>query len=75
MADNASVAASNTNKTISAYIPNVSQYFLPVDDSAHLKELEENNTFISKEIENVKNALTEKEKEIAILIKSIKEFK
>ena len=53
----------------------MSQYFLPVDDSAHLKELEENNTFISKEIENVKNALTEKEKEIAILIKSIKEFK
>lgn len=75
LADNASVAASSTNKTISAYIPNVSQYFLPVDDSAHLKELEENNTFISKEIENVKNALVEKEKEIAILIKSIKEFK
>ena len=75
LTDNASVAASNANKTISAFIPNVSQYFLPVDDTAHLKELEENNTFISKEIENVKNALAEKEKEIAVLIKSIKEFK
>ena len=52
LTDNVSVAASNTNKTISAFIPNVSQYFLPVDDTAHLKELEENNTFISKEIEN-----------------------
>ena len=75
LTDNVSVAASNANKTISAFIPNVSQYFLPVDDTAHLKELEENNTFISKEIENVKNALAEKEKEIAVLIKSIKEFK
>ena len=75
LTDNVSVAASNTNKTISAFIPNVSQYFLPVDDTVHLKELEENNTFISKEIENVKNALAEKEKEIAVLIKSIKEFK
>ena len=61
LTDNMSVAASNTNKTISAFIPNVSQYFLPVDDTAHLKELEENNTFISKEI--------------AVLIKAIKDFK
>ena len=75
LTDNVSVAASNTNKTISAFIPNVSQYFLPVDDTAHLKELEENNTFISKEIENLKNALAEKEKEIAVLIKAIKDFK
>ena len=75
LTDNVSVAASNTNKTISAFIPNVSQYFLPVDDTAHLKELEENNTFISKEIENLKNALVEKEKEIAVLIKAIKDFK
>ena len=72
--DNISVSA-GTSKTISAYIPNIAQYFLPVDDTPHLKELEENNLFISIEIENLKNALLEKEKEIAQLIKSIKEFK
>lgn len=63
------------SKTVSAYIPNISSYFQTIDDSTQLKELEDSNTFVSKEIENLKEALLEKEKEIGNLIKAIKEFK
>ena len=56
-------------------IPNISQYFKEVDDSSNLKDFEEHNLFITNEIENLKNLILEKEKQISDLMKSLKELK
>jgi len=56
-------------------IPNISQYFKEVDDSSNLRDFEEHNLFITNEIENLKNLILEKEKQISDLMKSIKELK
>jgi YEATS domain-containing protein 4 len=64
-----------TNRNTNAFIPNVSSYFLPMDDSAVVRELEEKNAFVIKEIENIKLAIIEKDKEIAAILKSIKDLK
>lgn len=65
----------NLNSKLSSYIPNISQYFLPVDDSSNLKDFEEHNLFLTKEIEILKNSILEKDKQISDLMKSIKELK
>ena len=64
-----------TNRNTNAFIPNVSSYFLPMDDSAVVRELEEKNAFVIKEIENIKLAIIEKDKEITAILKSIKDLK
>ena len=64
-----------TNRNTNAFIPNVSSYFLPMDDSAVVRELEEKNAFVIKEIENIKLAIIEKDKEISAILKSIKDLK
>lgn len=65
----------NLNSKLSSYIPNISQYFLPVDDSSNLKDFEEHNLFLTKEIEILKNSILEKDKQISDLMKSMKELK
>ena len=64
----------NENNKISANISNISQYFTKIDDSAHLLLLENSCFDINKRINEIKSAITEKEKQISDIIKQIKNF-
>ena len=64
----------NENNKISANITNISQYFTKIDDKEDLKLIENHNLSITKNIDELKNAITEKEKEIADIIKQMKNF-
>jgi len=56
-------------------IANISQYFGKFDDSGILKELNDNNELIIKEIERLKQELKKKEDDIMNLNKEIRKFK
>ena len=64
----------NENNKISANITNISQYFTKIDDKEHLMLIENRNLNITKNIDELKNAITEKEKEISDIIKQMKNF-
>lgn len=66
---------SNTNLNPNSYIPNIKNYFQRIDDSSNLKQLEEENIFITKEIQALKESLSLKEKDIAEIKKRIKEIR
>ena len=56
------------------YIPNIQQYFMPVDDSFHYKIVEDANVFITKEIQRLKGSLEDINRDILNVKKNIKEF-
>jgi len=64
----------NENNKISANITNISQYFTKIDDKDHLMLIENRNLNITKNIDELKNAITEKEKEIQDILKQMKNF-
>ena len=64
----------NENNKISANITNISQYFTKINDKDHLDLIEKHNLSITQNIDELKNAITEKEKEIADIIKQMKNF-
>lgn len=67
--------STNPNYNPNSYIPNIETYFQKIDDSSNLKALEEENSFITKEIHVLKGSLAEKEREIADIKKKIKEIR
>ncbi len=56
-----------------SYIPNIQQYFMPVDDSAHYRLLEDANKFVLFEINKLKDSLKNIDKEISNSKKKIKD--
>lgn len=50
------------------------QYFSTIDDSAHLKLLEDANNFVTKEIQKLRKELEIKDRDINLLKKSLREF-
>ena len=63
-------------KANTPYFPNIQECFTHAeDDSAQLKDLKDNNSFIINEIEKMKLALEKKDKEISNIAKQIKDFK
>ena len=70
---NNNVSIISSDKT--PMIHNISQYFTKFDDSAIIKELNEKNEFVIKEIEKLKQELKKKEDDIMNLNKEIRKFK
>jgi len=56
------------------FIPNIAQYFSTIDDSVHLKLLEDANNFVIKEIQKLRKELELKDRDINSLKKSLREF-
>lgn len=59
-------------KKYSNYIPNLPQYFQPVDDTPHYKLLEDANKFVMQEIARLKKQLEDTDREILSMKKNIK---
>jgi hypothetical protein len=62
------------DKQRSHYIPNIQQYFAPIDDSPYLKILEDANKFVFQEIMRLKKSLEDSDKEINNVKKNIREL-
>ncbi len=58
----------------SNFIPNIQQYFLPVDDSSCYKMLDDANKFVIQEIQRLKKSLQDSDKEIASIKRNIREL-
>jgi len=56
-----------------SFIPNIQQYFMPIDDSAHYRLLEDANKFVIMEINKLKENLKNIDKEISNAKKKIKD--
>lgn len=57
-----------------SYFENVESHFAPLSDEANLKQIQEINAFVSKEINKLKSTLEENENQINSLKKNIKEI-
>ena len=61
-------------KANSCYIPNITQYYMPVDDTPHFKILEDANKFVLQEINRLRKSLEDTDKDIINVKKNIKEI-
>ena len=72
---NLNPSASTLTNDKTPMIANISQYFGKFDDSGIIRELNEKNELIIKEIERLKQDLKKKEDDIMNLNKEIRKYK